>query len=116
MKSTYFIGDIRSITDFANQFISSGNRIIQHSIFENNGGNGLDRAFVFFCIYEEEQDEIIQDPMVEKYIDKSKLSEFVERMDREFEKRLQEKTGWGRLVVLKIYRESVSKILHEVTK
>ncbi len=38
----------------------------------------------------------------------------LKRIDEIFEKKLQEKTGWGRNDVLKIYRESVNEALLEL--
>tara|TARA_R110000868_G_scaffold111399_1_gene300909 strand:- start:515 stop:655 length:141 start_codon:yes stop_codon:yes gene_type:complete len=38
----------------------------------------------------------------------------LKRIDKIFEQKLQEKTGWGRNDVLKIYREAVNKAILEM--
>ena len=55
-----------------------------------------------------------ENPLAHKHIDKSKLSEFLDRMDRLYTQKLQKKTGWGKIEVLKLYRDCTNKVLLEL--
>lgn len=113
IKSTYFIGDIVSVNKFATEFANEGNEIISYSLVRLEPRFEHPQDFVFFCYYK--SNEKINS-LVTKNMDKSKLSEFVDRMDNLFEKNLQKKTGWGRIELLRLYRDCVNQILLEIAR
>lgn len=55
-----------------------------------------------------------ENPLAYLHIDKSKLSEFLDRMDRLYTQKLQRKTGWGKNEVLNLYRDCTNKVLLEL--